>query len=157
MLSIPGNLFMELIDAVHQRGAAFRFRADGFSMYPSIRNGDIITLSPLGRILPFRGEVVACRHPRIDRLIVHRVIRISGNVLVTRGDNCLISDGEIKLENLLGVVVKVERGRRKVYWPDRFHRLGWAKCYFGISSIYVRWRRVLRQPVVKLIRRLRRD
>ena len=62
-ISLSAPVIMELIEAVHEKGASFRFQAKGYSMTPAIRNGDVITVSPLRDIEPRRGDVVAFRHP----------------------------------------------------------------------------------------------
>jgi len=43
-------------------------------MGPAIRDGDIITLSPLFSLIPRRGDVLAFRHPERPQMLVHRVL-----------------------------------------------------------------------------------
>ena len=50
---------VDLLQAVTERGIAFRVQAPGFSMYPFIRNMDTITISPLPAVGPRTGDVVA--------------------------------------------------------------------------------------------------
>ncbi len=129
-LSIPGTEVMELLRVVHEKGAAFRFKAAGLSMTPSICNNDVITISPLEEIPPFVGEVVAFRHPRTDRLLVHRVVRKKKGAFFIRGDSLRYTDSHIPRENILGVVTKVERQGQVLFWPDRFRHPFWARLYF---------------------------
>lgn len=129
-LSIPGAAVMELLSAVHEKGAAFRFKAAGLSMTPAICNNDVITISPPEEIPPFVGEVVAFRHPRTGRLLVHRVVRKKQGAFNIRGDSLRCTDSHIPRENILGVVTAVERQGRVLFWPDRFRHPFWARLYF---------------------------
>jgi signal peptidase I len=116
-LSMP--MIMELIEAVHEKGASFRFQAKGNSMTPAIRDGDIITLAPLGDLLPRRGDVLAFRHPERPQMMVHRVVHTKERKYFIKGDNCPEADGWIPAENLLGLITNVERQGKALFWPNR--------------------------------------
>jgi hypothetical protein len=141
-LSLPGTALLELLRAVHEKGAAFRFKAAGLSMTPAICNNDVITISALQDISPFVGEVVAFRHPRTGRLLVHRVVRKKKGTFFIRGDRLRCTDSHIPGENILGVVTAVERQDRLLFWPDRFRHPFWAKLYFRgfLAYMEVRFR-----------------
>ncbi len=143
-VSLSGQDMMELLHAVQKKGAAFRFKATGSSMSPSICNDDMITVSPLKGILPFSGEVVAFRHPQTDRLILHRVVLKRQNAFLIKGDNLREIDSHIPIENVLGVVTKVERKGRAIFWPDRFRHRFLAKLYFKGYITYLNIRRRLK-------------
>jgi len=129
-LSIPGTAVIELLRAVHEKGAALRFKAAGSSMTPAICNNDVITISPLEEIPPFVGEVVAFHHPRTDRLLIHRVVRKKQGTFNIRGDSLRYTDSHIPRVNILGVVTAVERQGRVLFWPNRFQHPFWARLYF---------------------------
>ena len=118
-ISLSAPVIMELIEAVHEKGASFRFQAKGYSMTPSIRNGDVITVSPLRNIVPRRGDVVAFRHPERPQMLVHRVLHTQIKKYFIKGDNCPEADGWIVAENILGVITKVERQGKARFWPNR--------------------------------------
>ena len=139
-LSIPGAEVMELLHAVHEKGAAFRFKAAGLSMVPAICNNDVITISPLEEIPPFVGEVVAFRHPRTGRLLVHRVVRKKQGTFDIRGDSVRYTDSHIPRENILGVGTAVERRGRVLFWPNRCHHPFWARLYLRGYLAYMEMR-----------------
>ena len=58
-LFLTGPVFIELLQATLAEGAPFTFRARGSSMHPFIKDGDVITVSPLGEDSPGLGDVVA--------------------------------------------------------------------------------------------------
>jgi signal peptidase I len=150
--SLSAPVIMELIEAVHEKGAPFRFPARGYSMTPAIRDGDTITVSPLKGMTPGRGDVIAFRHPNQLQLLVHRVLKKSGNRFLMKGDNCPVSDGWIPVENLLGIITRVERQGKDRFWPNRSEPDFCSTIYL---FIYPAWPPV-RRVIFKSIRRLRK-
>jgi signal peptidase I len=124
---------LDLLSAVHEKGADFRFRAPGLSMYPTIRDGDIITVSPLKGGVLTSSDIVAFRHPGTGKLVVHRIIGVSSDSFKIMGDNSSEPDGYVPLSLILGVVTSVERDGRPLFWPDsRRFPLG-ARIYFKMG------------------------
>lgn len=114
VLSLSGLALQEFLRVVLVKGAAFRFKARGFSMLPFIQDGDVLTVSPPPARQSRPGEVVAFCHPETGKLVVHRVLaRRSGDYLL-RGDNALEADGLIPPAHILGRVDRVERRGRRV-------------------------------------------
>lgn len=104
---LPNPVFADLMIAVLQKGAPFRFRASGCSMSPFIRHEDVITIAPKqGRIR--RGDIVAFIDPANGRLVVHRVVRAKSKGFLLRGDNCWLADGWIPQNGIVGRVVRIE-------------------------------------------------
>jgi signal peptidase I len=123
VLSLSGEALEELLRAVLDRGLPFRFQAKGFSMLPFVKHGDVITVVPPSTTSPRLGDVVAFVHPEMERIAVHRVVGRKGDVYLIRGDNNQEVDGMVSEANILGRVVRVERGGRRVYvglGPERF-------------------------------------
>ena len=96
------------------RGLPFRFRAGGGSMSPWIKDGDVISIIPLGPRSPILGEIVAFVHPASAHLMVHRVIARRSGAFLTQGDNLPTPDGWIPASALLGKVARVERGGNRI-------------------------------------------
>ena len=103
----------EVMRAVLGRGAAFRFRARGASMHPWIRDGDTVTVAPAAGRAPALGDVIAFAQQGTGKLLIHRVVGRHREGVVTKGDNCREPDGPVASGELLGRVVKVERGGRR--------------------------------------------
>jgi hypothetical protein len=87
-------------------------------MHPTIRNGDAITVVPLGTSPVRVGDVVLYR--RGPAAIAHRVIRVQSAPgrsvgFVLRGDAARSCDGPIHLAQVLGRVLSVERDGRRVH------------------------------------------
>jgi hypothetical protein len=85
-----GDVGPELAAELLERGREVKLRARGNSMFPLIRDGDLLTLSSLARA-PQRGEVIAAI--RGSQLLIHRVLRADEQGVVLQGDALLIADG----------------------------------------------------------------
>jgi len=99
-----------IIAAVLADGHVVRFEAEGDSMYPLIRSGDMLIVEPAEVRELRRGDVVLAQLER--GLTAHRVVRIDGETIVMRGDNCDLDDPPFTPAHLLGRVRSIERGGR---------------------------------------------
>ncbi len=92
-------------------GTSLKVKADGYSMYPSIKPGSIILIEPLAEDLtPSPGEIIAWK--RESGFVVHRLVSImkEGDKIsfITRGDSCAYNDQPVKRDQIAGKVVQVE-------------------------------------------------
>ncbi len=153
-LSLSGPLLADLMQSVLAKDKSFRFQAKGTSMYPFIRDGDIIVVSPLNLEEPHLGDVVACLRPNTDRLVVHRILKAQSSRYFLQGDNVPSDDGWLPRDRLLGRVVRVERNGREAHFGLGIERLliVWlARMRWLVPLIHCRlWRVVL--PVARRIR-----
>jgi signal peptidase I len=146
--ALSGAGFTVLMEAVLEKGVPFRFTAHGNSMTPFIRDGDVITVAP-GRIR--FGDIVAFARPHGGKLTVHRVVGISRDGYLIKGDNLLMPDGCVPRTTLLGRVVGVERRSRRMRLGLGIERVviaflsrcGWLIPWIGAA------RRVIRPGVKK--------
>jgi signal peptidase len=111
------HLLLDLSTELLGRGKRVRFRAPGRSMYPTIRENEVIIVEPaeprhvkVGDIILFRSE---------ESVVAHRVMRIErgkGNTLrfILREDTWGTLDAPVEAEQILGKVVSVERGGRSI-------------------------------------------
>lgn len=147
-ITLSGSQMIGILRAIQDKKEVFRFQVKGTSMIPSICEGDMITLSLCRSFSPTPGEVVAFRHPLTERLILHRVIGLRDNGYYVNGDNIHGSDLKIPEKNLLGVVVRIDREGRRLYWPDRSRSPFWAKLYFFLHlkkiQVNTKFRNLLR-------------
>ena len=142
-ISLSAPVILDLIAAVHEKGVPFRFQARGYSMTPSIRDGDVITISPLGTIMPRRGDVVAFRHPDRPQMLVHRVLHAREKKYYIKGDNSPEGDGWVAAENILGLITHVERRGKARFWPNRATPSAGSDLYLLFYPLWPPLRRVL--------------
>jgi hypothetical protein len=115
IFSLSGDGLKELVRETGEKGASLRFKARGSSMSPFIKDGDVITISPLVPGELKCGAVCACAHPETHMLVVHRIVRVTPRGLWFRGDSAPYPDGCVSVEDVLGVLTHVERGGRRVH------------------------------------------
>ena len=113
-LSLSSATLLDLLRAVLNRGVPFRFQAKGLSMWPFIKDGDVITVCPLKDQRLLKGDIVAFIHPGNGRLAVHRIMRERAGGFDLKGDNVMETDGIVRRENILGVVSRIERHGKPV-------------------------------------------
>lgn len=114
-LSLSGEALGGILADVLGKGLPFRFKAKGFSMSPFLKDGDVLTVSPLGGRRPKLGDIIAFRHPETGLVAVHRIVRApSGGTMLLKGDNSPDADGPIPAGTALGIVTGVERSGRRV-------------------------------------------
>lgn len=86
-------------------------------MYPFIRDGDIIEVKPMEASAIRLGNVIFYRSAQ-EQLLAHRVIKVGaqyGQVdLVTKGDSASSPDPLVHPEQVLGRVVAIRRGERRI-------------------------------------------
>jgi signal peptidase I len=134
--------FVDVVSDLLRQGHSVRFRANGGSMRPTIREGETITVAPVQPAEIRRGDVVLYRVGR--GVIAHRVARVvrqpGGTLVFTpRGDASQGRDQPVEELAILGRVVTVERGGRSlnpaalraralaVAWAVAGHLLRWLR------------------------------
>ncbi len=115
VLSLSNQALLRFIRDVVGRGESFRFQATGFSMSPFIKNGDLVTLSPLDLPSPRLGDVVAFTPPGSEKLILHRVVGKKGASFYIKGDGLPRIDLLLPGEKILAKVVQVDRNGKRVH------------------------------------------
>lgn len=101
-------IFSSLTQELSVARISFRFQAVGQSMYPAIRSGEMLHVEPLDNCKLRCGDIVLFH--RSDGLKAHRIVKISGEAFVTRGDSSLHADGEVSREQIVGRVIAKECG-----------------------------------------------
>lgn len=96
------------------RGRPVEFKARGGSMTPTIVDGDSILICPNTKLQV--GDIVLMRFDH--GYIAHRLVKISGEMVITKGDFMTSEDPPAGIEDVMGNVVLIKRGsylRRSYY------------------------------------------
>ena len=108
--------FGAVIEDALRKGATVRFRAEGTSMYPTIRHGDTITVVAVSPGQVARGDVLLCHQGR--RVLAHRVVGVTTygteRVFQLKGDARIECDAPVSASAILGAVIDVRRDRRLI-------------------------------------------
>jgi len=94
-------------------------------MYPTIRDGEVITIAAVSPDDIVRGDVLLCRHDR--RVLAHRVVDVTtrgtGRVFHLRGDAKAACDAPVGADAVVGKVLSVCRNGRVTPLCGRAARL----------------------------------
>ncbi len=119
-LKLSGKNLNNLMSAVLEKNADFRFKATGHSMSPFIKNQDIVTISPLPINRPVVGDMVAASFGERKSIMVHRVIAKKQGKFLIKGDNNKSQDGVFKQNQIVGLVSNVERNGMTVWFGQGY-------------------------------------
>lgn len=118
------------------QGRRVRFRAEGGSMHPTIRDGDALMLTPIQPIELRIGDIVLAR--QAGRPVAHRIVRLTKRNdcavrVVLRGDALLSCDLPIAPDAIVGRVFAVEREGTQIDLDSRlppaaYFAFAYAKC-----------------------------
>jgi len=132
--NLSNKALLELLQEALSKGNSLRLRVKGFSMFPCIRDNDIVTVSHLNGCLPYIGLAVAFIHPRTNKLVIHRVIKQNKYGVVTKGDCSFSIDGLVPHKNILGIVTKIERNNRGIHFGIMYGRP--LALFFNKTNIF---------------------
>lgn len=101
-----------------QAGGLLRLRIVSDSMQPLIDVGEelLVTSLPLEGI--HRGDLVVYQVK--SAFITHRVIAVTDEHVLTKGDNRLKIDQPVCLHNIIGITVSLERNGNPIDFRDRW-------------------------------------
>jgi signal peptidase I len=140
----PGHKTGDVAVALRQKGWAF-LKVTGKSMFPWIREGDVVFLRQAAIADIMRGDVVVFAKNRV--LCVHRVLSVESRsvegqratILTTKGDSTADVDDAVQSDQFRGKVEFIYRRNREIRIAH-----GWRR-YFGKFLAFVspmtRWRR----------------
>ncbi len=119
---IPAKELRRIGGELLDRGITIRIAASGYSMFPAVRPGDIIHISPLTEGAELQpGDIVAIK--RSDDFVVHRYMATTEQdgkeVLLTRGDATLRYDPPAEWGHIAGIVTAIIRGKKRLEGPLR--------------------------------------
>lgn len=108
-------------------------------MSPTIREGDLILISPLAGKMPGRGDIVAFLRPETEAVIIHRIVRKKGTTCHIRGDNPPVQTDIVDESDILGRVTLIQRNGKEI-------RFG-----LGVEKVVIAF--VVRNPFFAPVRR----
>ncbi|HJZ71043.1 MAG TPA: S24/S26 family peptidase [Vicinamibacterales bacterium] len=108
-----------MMEAALASGTLVRFRAEGSSMHPTIRDGEVITAAPVSSADVVRGDVLLCRHA--GRVLAHRLVAIAGDRdrrrFELRGDSQRAPGVSVGAADIVARIVAVRRRGRTITLP----------------------------------------
>ncbi len=82
-------------------------------MFPFIKDGDILTISPYKGLNPEIGDIAAFFNSITNKLTIHRIIGIADKKYMAKGDCCFRNDGYQMKHHLIGTVTDIKGSSNK--------------------------------------------
>jgi len=138
-LMISGPAFALVVQTVLKNGVTAKFKVTGSSMLPTIRNNDVVSISPYKENNPKVGEVVALLDRANSRIVIHRIIKKQENMFLLKGDGLWRYDGFFPREWIVGFVSGLERNDTSVSMnrliTDRLIRMSKLRFFWPINIL----------------------
>lgn len=150
-LVLSGNELLGLIKDVQKKGGSLRFRAGGYSMKPSIRNNDLIKISPLPERGIFKGDIVLFRKSENSQIVVHRIVKKRADSYLVKGDNSLEDDGWITGDKIHGIVSEIKRNGRSIQLPGLSGNTLPNRVFLFFFMLFIK----VRKKIAGVLRKLR--
>ena len=128
---MKSSKFVKVCTELLRQGHQIKFKAPGDSMYPTICDGDLITVEPKKSSEVCVGDIILYYHE--NGVVAHRVVNVqtpqssvlsSKHLFFLRGDAAIKDDDPVSSEQILGKVVSIERNGRQIdpyYLRIKFH------------------------------------
>jgi signal peptidase I len=104
---------LRLFEDILRNGTDLRVRVTGRSMTPFLKGGEVLTIRQMPCVSLKKGDLILYRDKN-DLPVLHRIIqKRKGDdgtfCFLTKGDALIAFDGEIREDNVLGKVLRIER------------------------------------------------
>jgi signal peptidase I len=109
-------------------GDRFRLRVTSISMIPILQPEDFILVESCEKVQIQRGDLISIRRPQ--DIVTHRLIKKYSGIYITKGDNSPLPDPSIMPQDILGRVIRIERGTSS--WNIHQHRWGRFNRFLGL-------------------------
>ena len=135
VLACDGQDFESLSSQILGSGRRLRFQARGSSMYPFVKDGDVLLIEPVDPSQTQIGDAAFYRDEQ-GRIVVHRVVgtreKDGERTLTIRGDAVRGGASQVLASQVLGRVIAIERGVEEIRLDGGFRRwvsLGYVKLH----------------------------
>ncbi len=106
--------YYSIIASLLKKGEKVQIKLYGHCMSPFVRNGEIVTISPVSHLKLCCGDIIVYKYK--DRFKIHRFLRLvqieNESFLISKGDRAMNIDPPVSLEAFLGKLLLLHRGSR---------------------------------------------
>ncbi len=132
---IPDSELIPLLKAAIERGQRVKLTVNGRSMFPFIRDGDIVELAPAAETVVKPGSIVLAQLPD-EHYPLHRIVsKLDDTSWLLRGDCRKDPDGPVTREDIIGIVTHIKRNGHRVRFALGYtgQMIGWLS---GIGILF---------------------
>jgi signal peptidase I len=128
---------VSLLQTAIQKDGWLDLPSQGFSMYPTIQNGDICRFVPCSGNQLKKGDVILF-WTESGQLVAHRFyyskLRDGKLHYYCKGDTNISYDQPIGYENILGALEYIQKRNRKVF-PNQIHTYLWGRLIIQLPML----------------------
>ena len=140
-----------------RQGRSVQIQASGYSMFPFLRKGDLLTVDPVLMEKIRRGDIVVFEMG--EKWIAHRVIKLRTSAenleFLLRGDTCIAFDPVVYNGNYIGVITVFSRKQSEKNIKAGFLNF-WKKIIMTFGIVYNFPLYCTRISLVSILSRFRR-
>lgn len=150
------DIFKEIFADLLKSGNNVRLRALGWSMHPTIKNGEYVVIKTIDYKDTRVGDIIACQNIKDKKIVIHRLIKKLNSknplILITKGDSNFSrsTDSPINAEDyVLGKVISIEKANKIINLENS---LSWLSNYLIVwLSLYLPWVLFIRRKFIRAI------
>lgn len=123
-LRFSGQDLYDLMISVLNDNHNMKIQCRGNSMAPFIKDRNILTLNPAEKNHSFQiGNIVVIAIHDKKRILIHRIVAVTSDKYLVKGDNNSTSDGWFNKKDILGTVKKIKTNTGFEYSPKPWQNL----------------------------------
>jgi len=108
---MPEKPYQEIINTLLSQGKSIKITVRGMSMFPILLTTDVVLVKPVEPDDLKYGQVIVFKLG--ENLVVHRLVgrNLEKGLVYTRGDGLQKRDKPVNVEDVVGIVVGIEKSR----------------------------------------------
>ena len=131
-------------ETVLKEEGTLTFTNVGYSMYPLIEQGkDILTIKRKEREV-HRYDVVLFKDGE-HHYVLHRILKVKKDTLITAGDNNPFKDRPIKESQVLGILTSITKGDGRVIDMEKERKPFFQVHFFYCKAFFLLFKRGMRK------------
>ena len=125
-LALDTKNFIAIIKAASEKQHVtdIKFKAYGNSMFPFIKNQDILNVKLINNDYNIHiGDIVAVTDQTVKIIMVHRIVGIKNKLYLIKGDNQVKADDWFPKKSILGIITEAKRTSGKIFYCHRWQNI----------------------------------
>ena len=148
------DVFKEIFADLLKSGKNVRLRALGWSMHPTIKNGEYVIIKTIDYRDTKIGDIIASQNIHDKKIIIHRLVRKQNHnnstFLATKGDNGFGKGTDTPMnpgEYIFGKVISIEKNNKVVNLESGINQL--SNYLIARVSLNLPWLLIIRKKFIR--------
>lgn len=106
---IPNSQFFAIAHQMLKAGRTIEIKVKGSSMYPFLREGETVVVSPVSSSTPLKKYDIILAETPTGHVMMHRIRKINADGILMKGDGNLHQTELVKFHDVMGKSTHVKR------------------------------------------------